>query len=189
MLLNLIYLRVKGGTERPTVAINTMNVLLLAVYHSFNYQDLSAEFSCIANSPGLNRLFSENGFVGMFERKHFKILEKIMSFLEVVPDQYLNECHVLVTKVLKLYVKLLKRLDGIHIFMVITDAEITETSILIKVFKSAAINVFSEFNNSSMGTEKFHHSDHILSDMKEMGSLKYLSAGPFEHSHFFFKRL
>lgn len=122
----------------------------------------------------------------MLEAKHFKSFEKTLLFLGVVSDQYLNEDHALETRVLQLYVKVLKWLDRLHFFHCMRDAEITENSILMKEFKYAAVNFFSEFSKYGIGTDKFHNLHHILPDVKEMGSLKYLSAGPSEHIHCLF---
>lgn len=69
------------------------------------------------------------------------------------------------------------------------DAGIADTNVFIKDFASAAVHVYSKFCTSGKGTVKFHNLDHILADVNEMGSFKFLSAGPIKQPHCLFNRL
>lgn len=76
----------------------------------------------------------------------------------------------------------LTRLDALHVSHGTRDSEITETSVSIREVKSVAVHVFLKFSMSGNGAKRFLHIDHILSDMEEMRSLTYLSAGSLEYS-------
>lgn len=68
------------------------------------------------------------------------------------------------------------------------DAEVAETSVLFRKLKSAVAHVSPELIKSAMGTEKSHQLDHIISDVKEMGSLRSLSPGPLDNSHYLWQK-
>lgn len=57
-------------------------------------------------------------------------------------------------------------LDGLHFSQGMRDVELTETSVLMKALKSAAVVFLSEFRKSGMGTGEFHHSYHIFSAVR-----------------------
>ena len=68
-----------------------------------------------------------------------------------------------------------------------TELELRKLQRNIHHFKTIAREVFGEYHTSDMGTRKSHLLDHLVSDIRRVGGLQHIEAGPYEHSHVHFK--
>lgn len=153
---------------------------MLAMYQSFNSRDPSVDFVCSVESAGLDIFFIQDGIVRILEGNIWNHWIKY-ALLGIVAAQCSRINSAPEMRVLELYVEDLKRLDGLPFSLAMQNAGMTETKVLIKKARSAGVDVFSEFSNFCTRTKLFHHLDPILFDVKVVGSLRYLSARPFEY--------
>ena len=120
----------------------------------------------------------------MLEAKDYQALDMYFSFIGAYIDRCCGEVKSSPTKrIFTQYSELVMLVYRRRMKVGLTEEHLKELSGRIIRFKSDAVELYEPYQPSGMGTLKFHHLDHVVDDIRNMGGIESLDAGLYEHSH------
>lgn len=191
--LLLFHQRIKALSSRSTALLSRCNDFLNEVDYNFRTTGVRVNFVSLGKSCSLNGLFSDEGIIGMLEGKHYKNIETFMPFIGAICDRFLNSQQnnstLSVSKLFTIYIDMLHMIYRVGKDKYWTTRDIKQLETQIALYKVSTVNVFKSYQRSEMKLMKFHLLDHLVEDIKVLGSLSIGSSNIFEFTHVLFKRL
>lgn len=86
-------------------------------------------------------------------------------------------------KVFTIYVDMLSYIFRMQRRPGACELNLSHLDSIVRRFKGTSYEVFSPYQSSSMGTNKFHSLVYIGSDLRDTGVVYYMHAGRYESSH------
>jgi hypothetical protein len=165
-----------------TAVLRGCNTILSVFQDEYITSATRVDFSKKEASSQLNGIYTSAGVRGMLEGKDHKNLDAFFPFVFSYVDVWLGyENKAPLTMVYTMYVDIVNKLttDNFGNGWTADDRKTLRDSI--HVFKKLVSSVFRPHFENSILTLKFHLLDHVVDDLERFGSIKVLSASPFEH--------
>lgn len=186
--------RYANGNPKPFpsirgIVLSGANQILKQMQIESSARNLRIDFSSSHKGWRYNGFFSEDGIVGMLEARDHKSMDMVFPFIAAYIDRCYGEIEQCpTTRVSSLYSTILFTLarKGDRCGWTPDDLSLLRTHI--HRFKHIFVDLFARYQPSGMGTLKFHLLDHLVDDIKRLGSISVMDAGPFEYSHTLFKQ-
>ncbi len=192
-LLLCLHELIKVLSNRPTSILDKCNWFLREVEKCYKCTSLHVDFSSSGKDMHMNGLFTSDGLTGFLEGKNYRHLEKVLPFLGSITDRELHDGSPIVdasvSKLFVTYVEMLRVLFRCDTHKYWTSTELDKLKFSIKLFKDKAVKVLGPYQTSGLKIIKFHMLDHVIEDIKKLGSLSVASGNLFEFSHILFKDL
>ena len=188
-LLQLIIELIEDRKTRPRHTFNLLNSFLREIDRVYPCPGMSVDHSASGKDPNMNGLFMKGGLKGFLEAKDFRAIENVLPFLGMIVDEETGQDgDNSVTTVMTQYCDLIRTMYRVDRKDYWSFEEVASFDEDIAKFKALAVKVFGQYHGNQLCTEKFHMLDHLIEDLKQVGSIHFISGGLFESSHTNFKR-
>ena len=140
------------------------------------------DFSKKECSSQLNGIYTSTGLRGMLEGKDYRNLDYFFPFVYAYVDGWLgNHDTAPLTSIHTKYTDIMQQLYSDNHGFGWNDQALVEFNDTLHHFKTDMTSLFQVFCPTDMGTLKYHLLDHIIDDLSKFGSIRLLSASPYEH--------
>ena len=172
-----------------SIVLSGANEIMRRIRNESHARHLDVDFSVPSKSWRYNGFFNESGIVGMLEARQYKAVDMVFPIVAAYIDRVCGETsNCPTTKTATKYCDIVldtfrrSRRQGW------TSSELHRLKEDIANFKTVCKNTYANYQPSRMGTLKFHLLDHLVEDLKRLGTVDVMDAGLFEQSHTRFKR-
>ena len=172
-----------------TSILRGCNTLLRYFENSHLMPGTRIDFSKKEASSQLNGFYTSTGLRGMLEGKDFKALDFVFPFIFAYVDTWLGyEDSAPLTKLHVSYTSLTNQIMSDNYGNGWSTSDLTTLRHDISAFKINVTSVFQPHCETGLSTLKYHLLDHLVTDLERFGSIRVLSASPFEHFNLHIKK-
>lgn len=165
-----------------TAVLRGCNTVLAEFQKYYVPPGLRVDFSKHEGSSQLNGIFVQDGLRGMLEGKDYRTLDCFFPFIFAYVDSWLGYSEEApLTKIHVLYTDLVNRLMSDNYSNGWSDAELQDLRSTVLTFKKQVWSLFGPHCDRGLNTLKFHLLDHLVDDLQRFGTVRVLSASPYEH--------
>ena len=171
----------KMSSLRSSILRGCNTILRFFQSHSF-MPGTRIDFSKKDCSSQLNGIYTSTGLRGMLEGKDYKALDTVFPFVFAYVDIWLQqETEASLTSVHVNYTDLVQQIMSDNNGLGWSEESLSSLEDRISSFKQEMSDLFHKASPTGIGTLKFHLLDHIVHDIRCFGSIRMLTASPFEH--------
>ena len=165
------------------------NTVLSVFQNEYMMPGTRVDFSKKEGSSQLNGIYMTRGLRGMLEGKDYRALDVMFPFVFGYVDCWLGtSAEASLTKIHVSYTDLVNRLMTDNFGEGWSAADFSDMQKEVSAFKEDISKLFGPHCKTGLQTLKFHLLDHMVLDLERFGSLRVLSASPYEHFNLFVKQ-
>ena len=140
------------------------------------------DFSKKDCSSQLNGIYTSTGLRGMLEGKDYKNLDTVFPFVFAYVDTWLGqESTAPLTTIHTQYTSFVQQIMSDNNGLGWSTEALSNVQQTVASFKYQMTSLFHDCSPTGIATLKFHLLDHIIQDLQRFGSIRMLTASPFEH--------
>lgn len=193
---NDLYTKHSGRGKRPrmfssirTSVLRGCNTALAEFQKYYVMPGVKVDFSKHEGSSQLNGIFVQDGLRGMLEGKDYRTLDMSFPFIFGYVGTWLGYYEdASLTRVHVMYTDLVNRVMSDNNSNGWSTEDLEELRSTVLLFKKQVWALFGPHCDRGLNTLKFHLLDHLVDDLQRFGTIRVLSASPYEQFNLIVKQ-